>query len=113
VLVAFILFSPHIYWQYEHDWPTIRYHLSERVASNYRISKTTNYLLGQLLVWGPLTTIPVFYRLLKMGRQDLYMRAHQFNFWGVLAFFLLSSFNSSIEPHWTLVAGVSFIVLLH
>jgi hypothetical protein len=112
VLVAFILFSPHIYWQYEHDWPTIHYHLSERVASNYRISKTTNYLLGQLLVWGPLTTIPVFYRLLKMGRQDLYMRAHQFNFWGVLAFFLLSSFNSSIEPHWTLVAGVSFIVLL-
>ena len=112
VLLASILFSPHLYWQYLNDWPTIRYHLSDRVASTYRISKTTNYILSQLLVWGPLTTIPIFYRFFKMGKQDAYLRAHQFCFWGVLLFFLLSSFTSAIEPHWTLVAGVSFIVLL-
>lgn len=112
LLVVIIVFAPHIYWQYVHDWPTMRYHLTERVASNYRISKTTNYILGQLLVWGPLTAIPVLYRLLKMRKQELYIKAHQYSFWGVLLFFFLSSFNSSIEPHWTLVAGVSFIVLL-
>lgn len=112
VLLVTILFLPHLYWQYINDWPTFRYHLSERVASRYRISKTTNYILGQLAVWGPLTAIPVFYRFFKMGKQELYIKAHQFTFWGVLLFFLLSSFNSSIEPHWTLVGGVSFIVLV-
>ena len=112
VFLVTVLFSPHLYWQFLHDWPTFRYHLSERVASRYRISKTTNYLLGQLLVWGPLTAAPAFYHFLKMGKEDLYLRAHQFTFWGVLLFFLISSFNSAIEPHWTLVAGVSFIVLV-
>jgi hypothetical protein len=111
VLVA-LSFAPHLFWQYQNDWPTIRYHLSERVASRYRLSKTTDYLFSQLLVWGPLTAIPVFYHFFKIKNQGLYIRAHQFTFWGVLLFFLLSSINSSIEPHWTLVAGVSFLVLL-
>ena len=112
VLLSAILFFPHLYWQSLNGWPTIRYHLSDRVASVYRISKTTNYILSQLVVWGPLTAIPVFYRFFKMGRHGAYLKAHQFCFWGVLLFFLLSSFTSAIEPHWTLVAGVSFIVLL-
>ena len=112
VLLVIILLFPHLYWQYLNDWPTFRYHLSDRVASRYRVSKTINYILGQLLVWGPLTAVPAFYRFIKLRKQDLYIRSHQFSFWGVLIFFLLSSFSSAIEPHWTLVAGASFIVLL-
>jgi hypothetical protein len=112
VFLVLLLLSPHIYWQYQHDWPTIKYHLSERVASSYRISKTTNYIFSQFLVWCPVTALPAFYYILKIRRQGLYVKAHQFNLWGVLLFFLLSSINSSIEPHWTLVAGASFLVLL-
>ena len=112
VFMVGLALSPHIYWQYTHGWPTINYHLSDRIGSPYKISKTLNYILGQLLMWGPLSAIPVFFRFTKLSTRDLYLKAHQFTFWGVLGFFLLNSFRSSIEMHWTLVAGVSFVVLL-
>jgi hypothetical protein len=112
ILLIIIGYSPHLIWQYQHDWPTFRYHLSERIGSEYRIDKTTNYILGQLLIWGPLSTIPAFIYFIKSRPTDIYLRAHYFTLWGILIFFFLSSFRSTIEPHWTLTAAVSFIVLL-
>lgn len=112
VFLVLLALSPHIFWQYNHGWPTVNYHLSDRIGSPYRISKTINYVLGQLLMWGPLTTIPVFFKIMKLSREDLYLKGHQYTFWGVLGFFFLSTFRSGIEMHWTLVAGVSFVVLV-
>lgn len=112
VVLVIIGFLPHLLWQYHHDWPTFRYHLAERIGSDYRIDKTTNYLGGQLLVWGPLTTIPALYFFIRSRPTGNYIRAHYFTLWGILFFFFLSSFRSTVEPHWTLAAGVSFIVLL-
>jgi hypothetical protein len=111
--LAFILFVPHLWWQYQHNWVTVRYHLSERIASPYRISKTLKYIAGQLIAWGPFSTIPALVLFVTRRRAySVYERAHLFTFWGVTLFFLLSSFRSTIELHWTLVAGPSFIVLL-
>lgn len=103
---------PHAWWQYNHDWASIRYHLLERIASKYKIEKTSNYIIGQLFIWGLLTTIPALYWIVRRKTNDLYLRAHQFTFWGILIVFLIMSFRSSIEPHWTLAAGISFVVLL-
>jgi hypothetical protein len=113
VLMVIAAFIPHLYWQNSHDWPTVRYHIFERNKGNYSIDKTTNYILGQLLIFGPLTTIVAITLIIKrrvIG--DRYLRAHIFTFFGVLLFFLLSSFSKNIEPHWTLTAGISFIVLV-
>lgn len=114
VVLVILFFSPHLWWQYTHDWPTFRYHLFERIGSSYRFSKTSDYIAGQLLIWGPFTAIPALYFLFNGKRKHtLYERAHLFTFLGVLLFFFVSSFRSTIEPHWTLVAGPSFVVLLH
>jgi hypothetical protein len=112
VATVIIALLPHIYWQYTHDWRTLNYHLYDRVGSPYKISKTINYLVGQLLVWGPVTTIPAFFLITKLRTKDRYLKAHYFTFFGVLIFFFLFSFRSGIEPHWTLIAGVPFVVLL-
>jgi hypothetical protein len=109
--IALIAMLPHFVWQYQHDWPTVRYHLFERIGSRYRIDKTSNYIIGQLLIWGPFTTIPALYLIVKRRMKDVYLRAHYFTLFGVFIFFLLSSFRSTIEPHWTLTAGISFMVL--
>ena len=112
ILVA-IAFIPHLWWQYNHDWPTVRYHLFERSQGSYKIDKTTNYILGQLLILGPFTTIVALIFLIKKKlKVDVYFRAHVFTFFGVLIFFLLNSFQKNIEPHWTLIAGISFVVLV-
>lgn len=113
VILAIAAFIPHLWWQYSHDWPTARYHLFERGQGSYSIDKTTNYILGQLLVFGPFTTVVALVLFVKRKiKGDVYFRAHSFTFFGVLIFFLLSSFTKNIEPHWTLIAGISFVVLV-
>lgn len=106
-------FLPHLWWQYQNDWPTVRYHLFERSQGSYKLEKTGNYILGQLLILGPFTTIvAIIFLLKKRMRSDVYFRAHVFTFFGILLFFLLNSFKKNIEPHWTLTAGISFVVLV-
>jgi hypothetical protein len=113
VLLTVLAFLPHLWWQYQHDWPTFRYHLFERNRGNYQLEKTTNYILGQLLIFGPFTTLVALIVLLKRKfSNDPYFRSHVFTFFGVLIFFLFSSFKKNVEPHWTLVVGVSFLVLV-
>jgi hypothetical protein len=112
-IVVAAAFSPHLWWQYSHGWPTIRYHLFERSQGSYTIDKTTNYILGQLLVFGPFTTIIAIIAFLKKKTEaGIYFRAHLFTFFGALLFFLLSSFKKNIEPHWTLIGGISFVVIV-
>ena len=111
ILMVSLLFLPHLLWQYQHDWPTFRFHLIERLAKKYNVSFTTDYLSGQLLVWGPIISLFFFYHIFKIKIKDKLLRAHFFTFVGVLLFFLFSSFKNNVEPHWTLIAGISFVTL--
>jgi len=112
VVLTTAAFLPHLWWQYQNDWPTVRYHLFERSQGSYKLEKTGNYVLGQLLILGPFTTVVAIVLLLKKRiKGDTYFRAHVFTFFGILLFFLLNSFKKNIEPHWTLTAGISFVVL--
>ena len=113
IILVTAAFIPHLWWQYSNDWPTVRYHLFERSQGAYKLEKTTNYILAQLLIFGPFTTIVAIIFLFKRKlKSDIYFRAHLFCFWGILIFFLLTSFKKNIEPHWTLTAGISFVVLV-
>lgn len=111
VAIVALLFIPHLYWQYIHDWPTVRFHLIERIAKQYQINFTTDYLLGQILIWGPLISLVFYVSVFKLKIQDRLMRAHLFTFAGTLGFFLFSSFKNTVEPHWTLIAGISYVAL--
>ncbi|SDE28339.1 ArnT family glycosyltransferase [Niabella drilacis] len=111
VLMVSLLFLPHLYWQYLNDWPTVRFHLIERIAKKYRVSYTTDYLLGQILIWGPLISLPFYIFIFKLKIRDTLMRAHLFMFAGTLIFFLFSSFKNTVEPHWTMIAGISYIAV--
>jgi hypothetical protein len=113
ILLVAAAVSPHLWWQYEHRWPTLRYHLSERVTGPYEFSNASTYIAGQLFIWGVLTTPPALFLFIKQkNKGSVYERAHRFTFWGVLLFFLFSSFSYTIQLHWTLVAAPSFVVLL-
>jgi hypothetical protein len=113
VILVIAAFAPHLWWQYSHGWPTIRYHLFERSQGSYSIDKTSNYILGQLLVFGPFTTIVAIIAFLrKKTKGEIYFKAHLFTFFGALLFFLLSSFKKNIEPHWTLIGGISFVIIV-
>lgn len=111
VLMVSLFFMPHLYWQYMNDWPTVRFHLIERIAKKYRVNYTTDYLLGQILIWGPLISLLFYASVFKLKIRDVLMRGHLFMFTGTLVFFLFSSFKNTVEPHWTMIAGISYVAL--
>ena len=111
MLLALVLFAPHIYWQIQNDYPSLYYHLIDRSAKPYRFEYTTDYLLGQLLIAGPLVGWFLYRAAVSARGNDLFIRAVKFNFYGIFLFFLLSTFKGRVEPHWTLMAFPPLFIL--
>lgn len=111
-LGAVALCLPHILWQVDHDLISLQFHLQDRSQAPYQLTYTTEYLLGQLLIIGPLTFWFWFNRMSKPEKGNTWERILIFNFWGVLAFFFLMTFKGRVEANWTVMAHVPAFLLL-
>ena len=111
VLIAIILFMPHAYWQWQHGFPSIQFQLFERVSPPYRLSFTTDYLLGQLLVAGPLTGWLLIWAAMKYRTRTATEKAMYWAVVGTFLIFLISSFRSRTEMNWTVMLLVPLMVL--
>ena len=111
-LVALALLTPHVLWQVEADFPSLRYHLSGR-SEPFRWSYFLEYLPNQLLVFNPFVFGSLVYVLVKHKARDRFERGLWFVFIGFFAFFWLMSFRGHVEPHWTAVGAISAVVLLY
>jgi len=117
-VVALLLFAPHLWWQYQHDWVSFRYHLFESNVNPYKPSFTISYIIGQLLLPGPiagfiLLPAALLYKPNKESASYRTEKALRFTMVGIYAFFLLSSFRGKVEGNWTSPALVPLIVLAH
>ncbi len=113
VLIAAICFGPHLWWQYQHDWVSFRYHLFESNVNAYKASFTIEYILGQLLLPGPIAgfiLLPAAFLYKPTNKTE---KALRFTMIGLYAFFLLSSFRGKVEANWTSPVMVSLIILSH
>ena len=112
-VIALVLFAPHLIWQYQHDWVSFRYHLFESNVNAYRISFTGDYILGQLLLPGPIAGFILLPAALLYKPMDGTEKAMKFTLIGIYLFFLLSSFRGKVEANWTSPALVPLVVLSH
>lgn len=112
-LFVLLLYSPHLLWQWQHDWVSFRYHLFESNVSAYRLSYTTDYLLGQLLLAGPFAGFILLPAAFMYKTKDETEKALKFALLGVYLIFLISSFRGKVEVNWTMPALVPLIVLSH
>ncbi len=113
VALSGLLFAPHIYWQYQNDFPSVYYHLFERSAKPYRLEYTTDFLLSQIIVAGPLIGWFLYRSAAGIRQSDTFIRMLKFNLYGFLLFFLLSTFKGRVEPHWTLLAFPPLLILAY
>ncbi|MBA2561921.1 MAG: glycosyltransferase family 39 protein [Chitinophagaceae bacterium] len=113
VLIAIVLFTPHLVWQYQHGFPSVQYHLFERNESSYDISYTLVYLAGQILLAGPLMGWLFLWSAFKYKPPDLFQRTLQYCFAGIYIFFLLTTYKGRVEANWTVPALVPLIILAH
>jgi hypothetical protein len=125
-----ILYLPHVLWQIDHDFVSFKYNLFERfnvspadalanpfgratrawpVFFNY----TTEYILGQFLVTGPLIGFITIMAGFRYKPQTPFERTLKLNLVATLAFFIFISFKGRVLPHWTSPMLASLFVLSH
>jgi len=109
--VAALLLVPHVLWQIQNDFPSMNYHLNERHNRPWEWNFTGYYLLYQPFILGPLTGIILLIAAFKFKPADVFERTMQFVYWGGYGFFLLLSFRSWIEGHWTLFTVIPGIYI--
>lgn len=113
VLTAIVFFAPHLWWQYQHDWVSFRYHLFESNVNAYKFSFTGDYIIGQLLLPGPIAGFILLPAAFMYRPTDATEKALRFTMIGIYIFFLLSSFRGKVEANWTSPALVPLIILSH
>lgn len=104
------LFVPHLYWQYVHEFPSFRYHLSGR-DDPYELKHTVTYLINQLVIFSPFLFPFMLRSLLQKGQRDILAPTLQWMAWGFWAFFLAMTFKGHVEPQWTLLVTFSLVLL--
>jgi len=111
VVLAGVLYLPHIFWQINHGYPSVNYHLFERSARVYNFTDTFSYLPGQLLMAGPLVGWFFFYKAFTVRVKDAFIRCLLVNCVGTLLFFLISSFKGTVQPQWTFILFAPLVML--
>lgn len=111
VIASTILFLPHVYWQWQHGFPSVVYHLSGRNDVPWQLWYTTNYIAGQWLVLGPFICLPVLYFATRTKFDDKWLTAIKWNVIGFLLFFLYNSFRNTVEANWTAPILIPFAIL--
>jgi len=112
-IIALVLFAPHLWWQYQHDWVSFRYHLFESNVNAYKPSFTLDYIIGQLLLPGPVAGFILLPAAILYKTKKDTEKALRFTMIGIYVFFLASSFRGKVEGNWTSPALVSLMVLAH
>ncbi len=111
------LYVPHLFWQYTHDFPSFRYHLSGR-NDPYEFKFTLEYLLNQLVIFSPLL---VYHYVLTFVRDrkrtpaatdDRFALACRWLVVGFLVFFLYTTTKGGTEAQWTALLSIPLVYLL-
>ncbi len=110
-LVTLCLFFPHLHWQYQHDFPTFRYHLVDRHNTPWTWINPINFVFGTLLIFGPLTSILLFWGAARRVVTTAFEKALKGSLLGILILFGVASFRSQVEANW-LAAGIVPAILL-
>ncbi len=108
--LTILLITPHLLWQYEHDWLSFRYHLVDRAGDAWKFRFVYEYLGGQLAIWGPFTGILLWIAAVRWPSRDNFEKSLRWVALGFLIFFFYQSWTQPTEANWT---GPAFLPLLY
>ena len=112
VITTTVLFIPHLFWQYRHDFPSFYYHLVERSHDEvFRWSNFGDYIAGQVMMINPIFFIPVLYSIIKFKAETRYDRSLTFTALGSLLLPFLLMIRGRVEANWT-IAGLIPVFLI-
>lgn len=114
-LVAFIsllLFAPHMWWQKQNNYLTLKYHFLERPSSEFSLKRIFDYIGTQVGLAGLFCGPILLWQLFKLRSRNPFERILIFTAWGILAFFLVSTISKKVEANWTISVVIPLVILL-
>jgi len=109
--IALFLFLPHLYWQFSNGFPSVKYHLVERVSA-FNPHHVPDYLASQIGFHNPFLLIMLIWIMIRVKSTNSFDRGLKFIISGFLIFFFFSSFRYRVEPQWTALICIPAIILL-
>jgi len=105
---------PHILWSFRNDHPTAYYHLFERSFEQFNLLKYfSEYLLGQLGIYGPLMAVIFFWAAIIFRPSDTFDKSLKFTALGMLMFFMAYTLHGKVEPNWTVPAFAPLLIIAY
>jgi hypothetical protein len=111
-IIALIAFIPHIAWQIQNDYPSLRYHLISR-SRPVNIRHILNFIPNQLFSFNPFFIGLALTLMYFEKPRERFERSLYFISTGFLVFFFISSFRGHVEPHWTIAASLPMIIIVY
>lgn len=110
VILISLFMLPHLLWQIENEFPTIRFNWSGRMDESWQLTHILNYLGGVVLIIGPVLSVSFF-----LLRKELTSFKEQRNLISllltVLIFFLIQSTRGRVEANWMSLAIIPALAL--
>lgn len=110
-LFSFFLFLPHLYWQYQNEFVTFKFHLFKRKEKHFDIKNIFDFLGGQIALTGFLASFILYFKLFKYEVKSGFEKVLKYQILGFIIFLTLLSLRNKIEANWTLTLFVPFLIL--
>ncbi len=107
-LLALVLFFPHLWWQYTHDFDTFRYHFVDR-GGIFEWENLLAFVGAQVVLFHPYLWVLLFHRA---KARDAWQQLHWRVVVGLLLFFTLMTLRGRAEAHWAAAAAFSLLFLI-
>ena len=110
VSFCILLLVPHILWQFEHEFISIKYQLFERSKSLYKFKYTLEYLVNVIVIIG--IPFPIIYwAFYKQKATSLFEKGLKYIVFGFIIFFFLSTFITSTQAQWNSIILIPLVIL--
>ena len=109
-LVGVGLFVPHVLWQFDYDLVSFKFHWVVREKKVWDVMVLLDYLLGQIIMLGPVGIILVI-ALVKLKNRTPFDRILTSIIIGFFGFFFVMALRGKVEANWTATAFLPLIIL--
>ncbi len=117
-LISFIVFSPVVLWNAQHDWVTLRHTAGQaHVAEGLRLSVKSfiEFAGSQLGVVTPVLLVLILIALWRAGGKDLDTSGShgKFLFWfsvPVIIFFMVKSIQGKVQANWAMTGYITGLI---
>ena len=111
IAICAVLLLPAIFWQYNHGFISLKYHLFDNLSRPFMLESLTGFLMGQILITGPLIGLILLFASFRYTSQNKFENALKYTLVGTFVFFLLATFKFEVLPHWTSAAMIPMVLL--